>query len=91
MENTVTTNVVLDKKLDGYSVNLDNFRSPNELMVTITLNEYRKLVSKIAISDSRIENANNQLREVNSSLRKRIHALENIINASAENSSDKED
>lgn len=39
MENTVVNNVVLDKKLDGYSGdnNLKNFVAPQEITVTITL------------------------------------------------------
>lgn len=57
MENTIINNVVLDKKMEGYHSNLDNFTAPQELTVTITLGEYRELVSKVATSDNRIEKA----------------------------------
>ena len=48
MENTTTMNSVLEEKMDAYSKNLDNFTAPQELTVTITLNEYRHLVSAVA-------------------------------------------
>lgn len=62
MENTVANvnNVVLDKKLDGYGVDsrLQNFVAPQEITVTITLSEYRELVSKVATRDADIDKAN---------------------------------
>lgn len=58
MENTTTMNTVLEEKMDAYSKNLDNFTAPQELTVTITLNEYRKLVSANATASSDIEKAN---------------------------------
>ena len=49
-------NVILDKKLDGYNTdNLNNFTTGAELVVTITLNEYRELVKAKAISDNEIQ------------------------------------
>lgn len=59
MENTITNNVVLDKKLECYhSNNLDNFTAPQELTVTITLHEYRKLVEEVATKKQDIDKAN---------------------------------
>lgn len=48
---------ILDKKLDGYDVNKDNFLSPGELRVTISLNEYRKLVGNDATRQQAIKKA----------------------------------
>lgn len=58
MENTNITNVVLDKKFDSYNANLNNFTAPQELTVTITLNEYRNLVSANATAQADINKAN---------------------------------
>lgn len=60
MENTIVNNVVLDKKLDGYSGdnNLKNFVAPQEITITITLAEYRELVKKVATRDADIDAAN---------------------------------
>lgn len=48
-------NPVLQKKLDGYRV--DNFAVPQELTVTITLAEYRELVTTKAVCDSKVSEA----------------------------------
>ena len=58
MENTVVNNVVLDKKLDGYSIEMNNYIAPQEITVTITLAEYRELVKKVATRDADIDKAN---------------------------------
>ena len=59
MENTITNNVVLEKKMDCYNNNnLDNFTAPQELTVTVTLHEYRKLVEEVATKKQDIEKAN---------------------------------
>ena len=52
--NTVITDVILDKKLDRYGNNNNDFVADKELTVTITLNEYRDLVGKNATSSARI-------------------------------------
>lgn len=52
--NTVITDVILDKKLDRYGSNDNDFVADKELTVTITLNEYRDLVGKNATSSARI-------------------------------------
>jgi len=51
-------NPILDKKLGGYNTNDLNFVAPGEITVTITLSEYRDLVSKEATAKERIDAAN---------------------------------
>ena len=51
-------NKILDKKTDSYSTDWDNFIAPAEITVTITLNEYRKLVRNDATRDQAIGKAN---------------------------------
>ena len=74
MENTVVNNVVLDKKLDGYGADakLQNFIAPQEITVTITLAEYRELVTKVATRDADVSKAENDRYERN----RKIEALE---------------
>lgn len=47
-----------ERKMERWGSN-DNFIAPRELTVTITLREYRQLVSE----NSRLSNSNSQLRE----------------------------
>lgn len=57
-ETTATSvNQVLQKKLDNYHSELNDFVSPQEITVTITLNEYRRLISDKATSSERISTA----------------------------------
>ena len=56
MENN---NKIFEKKTESYNTNWDNFVVPNELTVTITLNEYRQLVSNDATRKQAIDAANN--------------------------------
>ena len=51
----ILANPVLQKKIDGYRV--DNFAVPQELTVTITLSEYRELVTTKAVCDSKVSEA----------------------------------
>ena len=51
----ILTNPVLQKKIDGYRV--DNFAVPQELTVTVTLSEYRELVTTKATCDSKVSEA----------------------------------
>jgi hypothetical protein len=55
MENTV--NVILEKKLDGYSSKVEDFVAPGELTVTITLSEYRQLVATAAEKNYEVNRA----------------------------------
>lgn len=49
---------VLDKKMESYTYNQENFVAERELTVTITLDEYRELVSQAATKRQDIEKAN---------------------------------
>ena len=65
-ENTATSvNQVLQKKLDNYHSELNDFVAPQEITVTITLNEYRRLISDKATSSERISTADRQRYEAN--------------------------
>ena len=58
MDNTVIKDVLLDKKLDRYGFDNNDFLAAGELTVTITLSEYRKLVKDVATAQVRIDKAN---------------------------------
>ena len=58
MENTTIKDVILDKKMDRYGFENNNFLASGELTVTITLGEYRKLVEDVATAKQRIDKAN---------------------------------
>lgn len=92
MENTVVNNVVLDKKLDGYSGdnNLKNFVAPQEITVTITIAEYRELVQKVATAKADIDKAeadkytrdseNKKLKEEVAELKAKLYELQSEKN-----------
>lgn len=100
MENTVVTNTVLDKKLDGYGADskLQNFVAPQEITVTITLSEYRELVSKVATRDADIDKANTEkwkrddenkkLKAEVSELKAKLYELQSNMNNAKEEESD---
>ena len=52
---------IIEKKLDSYQYDLQDFISDDELRVTISLNEYRRLVAH----DERLSFTTNKLAEVN--------------------------
>lgn len=53
MENTEQArDLILEKKMEDYSSMLRDFKAEGELVVTITLNEYRSLVETKANSQS---------------------------------------
>ena len=61
LTNRVEADLVLDRKMDAGRYgggDLHNYVGPNELTVTITLSEYRELVSGIATKDKDISIAN---------------------------------
>ena len=66
MENTVVKDVLLDKKLDRYGFENNDFVAAGELTVTITLSEYRKLVKDVATAQARIDKAEADRYERNS-------------------------
>ena len=49
---------IQEKKISEYSRDMNNFVADKELTVTITLNEYRDLISKVATSREAINEAN---------------------------------
>lgn len=88
MENTVVSNVVLDKKLDTYSFESKDYIAPQEITVTITLAEYRDLVKRVATRDADIDKANTdrwkreeenkKLKEENAKLKEKLYELQNV-------------
>lgn len=98
MENTVVSDVVLDKKLDGYGIEskLQNFIAPKEITVTITLAEYRDLVSRCATAQADIDTANRdkytrnseneKLRAEVSELKAKLYELQNTEKSDETNS-----
>lgn len=58
MENTSVCEVILSKKLNKYGDNNNDFVATGELTVTITLSEYRALVTAKATRDADINKAN---------------------------------
>ena len=85
MENTTNKDVILDKKMDGYSFEKKNFLASGELTVTITLGEYRSLVEKCVTAQKRIDDANDDkykrnaeneaLRKENADLKAELYEL----------------
>ena len=76
------TETLLQKKLErngfGRTDETDNFALANELTVTITTAEYRELISKNAVSQYKIDEANKDKWERNSkidSLNKEVNSL----------------
>ena len=86
MENTTIKDVVLDKKMDNYNFENNNFLASQELTVTITLAEYRKLVENDATSKQRIKQSdddkyarnceNTALKEENARLKAELYELQ---------------
>ena len=97
MENTINSNVILEKKLDSYYVNNKDFVAPQEITVTITLNEYRDLVEKNSTREEAIRKAEANKYErdqENSKLREEVAALKTEIyelKKNAETANNKED
>ena len=78
MENMKTENTILEKKLDGYGANNKNFVAPGELTVTITVEEYRDLVSSDATRKSQIDEANADKYERNQKIEKLTKDIEEL-------------
>ena len=59
MEGSVNvTNAILDKKMDCYNCQTQDYLAEQELTVTITLAEYRKLITELATKKYDIDRAN---------------------------------
>ena len=96
--NTVIKDVLLDKKLDRYGFENNDFLAAGELTVTITLGEYRKLVKDVATAQARIDKAeadrydrnreNERLTEENNRLKAELYEMQKaseVIDKSEEN------
>ena len=62
-ENLIKTDWTFRKEVERYGDIIDNYQIPNELMVTITLNEYRKLLTADANARAKEAEANKYDRE----------------------------
>ena len=88
MDNTVIKDVLLDKKLDRYGFDNNDFLAAGELTVTITLSEYRKLVKDVATAQARIDKAeadrydrnreNERLTEENNKLKAELYEMQKV-------------
>ena len=67
---------VLEKKLKGYGES-DNFVAPRELTVTITLSEYRSLVTGKGVSNKTIDELRRQTYKLEQTIRDLVTELEN--------------
>ena len=86
MDNTVIKDVLLDKKLDRYGFDNNDFLAAGELTVTVTLSEYRKLVKDVATAQARIDKAeedryernreNERLTEENNKLKAELYEMQ---------------
>lgn len=95
MANEITQDTVLAKKLEGYDRGKDNFIAPGEATLTITLNEYRKLVTISATTTSQIDAANKDkynreaenkaLKEENAALKAELYELKKKLDGDTEN------
>lgn len=77
MDNS-SVNIVLEKKLDDYNAKKGDFLAPQELTVTITLSEYRALVSSDATREKAINEANSEMwkyRNENEKLKEEVAEL----------------
>lgn len=74
MENTEQArDLILDKKMNDYSSYMRDFKAEGELVVTITLNEYRSLVETKANSQSYAYD--------NYNLKKQVEKLQSEVSA----------
>lgn len=80
MEDLVQT--LMNKKLDNWGSNLNDFKAEKELTVEITLNEYRELIKSKATKETDIEKANKDKytrEEENKKLKKQNKELESKL------------
>lgn len=76
MESTIKNcDVVTQKKLDSFCYKKENFKAAGEIMIVITLDEYRELVGENATAKIRIEKAKHECYE----MMQKIKKLENTI------------
>ena len=100
MDNTVIKDVLLDKKLDRYGFENNDFLAAGELTVTITLSEYRKLVKDVATAQARIDKAeadrydrnkeNERLTEENNRLKAELYEMTKANEVVADNNDEEQ-
>ncbi len=56
-----------------------NFRHPDELMVEITLDEYRELVNNKAVQEYKLDKMKEEYNQKEEALKKEVERLKNII------------
>jgi len=93
-ESVNVTSAVLDKKMESFQWKGEDFVAENELTITITLAEYRSLVTSNATKQYDIAKANEDkykrdsenkmLKEEIEALRSRIYELQNRCNLERE-------
>ena len=82
----VTVDLILNKKTESYGFEKNDFVAPSEITVTITLGEYRSLITKAATADEAIRKAeadkfsrdadNKRLKEMVEALRAELYDLQ---------------
>ena len=85
-ENMGTVVLILNKKTESYGFEKNDFVAPSEITVTITLGEYRSLITKAATADEAIRKAeadkfsrdadNKRLKEMVEALRAELYDLQ---------------
>lgn len=94
-ETVKTEQVYYTKDFDNYTNSENNFVVNQELTVTITLNEYRKLISDVALSTKKIDSAKHELfvsQQENEKLKSEIKDLKDrLLAKSVQPNSDEED
>lgn len=100
MDNTVIKDVLLDKKLDRYGFDNNDFLAAGELTVTVTLSEYRKLVKDVATAQARIDKAeadrydrnreNERLTEENNRLKAELYEMTKANEVVADNNDEEQ-
>lgn len=98
--NTVIKDVLLDKKLDRYGFENNDFLASGELTVTVTLSEYRKLVKDVATAQARIDKAeadrydrnreNERLTEENNRLKAELYEMTKANEVVADNNDEEQ-
>lgn len=85
-ENMATVDLILNKKTESYGFEKNDFVAPSEITVTITLGEYRSLITKAATANEAIRKAeadkysrdadNKRLKEMVEALRAELYDLQ---------------
>lgn len=85
-ENMANVDLILNKKTESYGFEKNDFVAPSEITVTITLGEYRSLITKAATADEAIRKAeadkysrdadNKRLKEMVEALRAELYDLQ---------------